>query len=197
MKKLDDGTEVTDRSYYYLLDWNDWNEKKFMRENFNKSSLQELNILEYEILFSIATNQEFPKESDQPTIIMFGSGITKAQDYLQLLEKAKGAFSISPWDDSAYFTGKLLEEPPLLKEMIHDPFVQRRNKQNIGFIGHLLPTTAVSDLPLLERPPKIDYDMFVKNNYEFNPKTGKSSHVRGEKNKDFKQSIKNLTNNRK
>jgi len=36
MKELADGKQVSARSYYYLLDWNEVNEHKFIQDSFNK-----------------------------------------------------------------------------------------------------------------------------------------------------------------
>lgn len=58
MKTLFDGTQVSSRSYYYLLDWNEQNEWYYMAMNFNKNSLKDLTILEYLELFEYATKQE-------------------------------------------------------------------------------------------------------------------------------------------
>ena len=55
MKTLSDGTEVLARTYYYLLDWNETNNKEFMFTSFNKQRLCDLNIDEYKILFKHAT----------------------------------------------------------------------------------------------------------------------------------------------
>lgn len=59
MKTLSDGTEVSSRSYYYLLDWNEVNEWRFMADTFKKAKLNELTFSEYKILFSHATKNEF------------------------------------------------------------------------------------------------------------------------------------------
>ena len=56
MKTLSDGYEVSDRSYYFLLDWNDENNWKFIGETFYKTKLKDLTIDEYEKLFEYATN---------------------------------------------------------------------------------------------------------------------------------------------
>jgi len=61
MKTLIDGTQVSSRSYYYLLDWNEQNEWYYMAMNFNKSSLKDLTISEYLELFEYATKQEIEK----------------------------------------------------------------------------------------------------------------------------------------
>ena len=58
MKTLIDGTEVSARSYYYLLDWNEMNEKKLIYELFKKSALNQLTIGEYMQLFNAATLME-------------------------------------------------------------------------------------------------------------------------------------------
>ena len=58
MKTLSDKTQVTSRSYYYLLDWNDTNNWEFIRTKFKKERLRDLNIAEYRMLWSHATNVE-------------------------------------------------------------------------------------------------------------------------------------------
>jgi len=58
MKKLIDGTEVPARGYYYLLDWNEINEKKFIITKFDKYRLCDLTIDEYKKLFYEATNSD-------------------------------------------------------------------------------------------------------------------------------------------
>lgn len=58
MKTLADGTEVSARSYYYLLDWNEVNEWKFMVSEFNKHKLKDLTMAEYKRLFGEATTSE-------------------------------------------------------------------------------------------------------------------------------------------
>lgn len=55
MKELADGTQVSARTYYYLLDFNDRYEWKFIQDNFNKTKLKDLNIDEYRRLFDHAT----------------------------------------------------------------------------------------------------------------------------------------------
>jgi hypothetical protein len=55
MKTLNDGTKVSDRTFYYLLDFNDLDEHKLMLNFFNKKSLRELTIDEYKKLFELAT----------------------------------------------------------------------------------------------------------------------------------------------
>jgi len=61
MKTLIDGVEVSSRSYYYLLDWNDKDDRIFIEFNFNKSTLKDLTISEYLELFEYATKQEIEK----------------------------------------------------------------------------------------------------------------------------------------
>lgn len=55
MKTLADGTQVPSRTYYYLLDFNDVDNKEFIAEKFNKHRLCDLNIDEYQKLFVEAT----------------------------------------------------------------------------------------------------------------------------------------------
>jgi len=61
MKELIDGTKVSSMTYYFLLDWNDRNDKRFMSENFKKHSLKDLTIDEYMILWLNATTSEYNK----------------------------------------------------------------------------------------------------------------------------------------
>jgi len=61
MKTLADGTEVVPRGYYFLLDWNDQDQWKFMRENFDQSRLCDLNIEQYKRLFKHATANDLNK----------------------------------------------------------------------------------------------------------------------------------------
>lgn len=55
MKILADGTEIAARTWYYLLDWNDRNNFKFMYEMFDKKRLMDLTIDEYIVLWKEAT----------------------------------------------------------------------------------------------------------------------------------------------
>lgn len=59
MKELADGKQVSARSYYYLLDWNEVNEHKFIQDSFNKIRLCDLFIDEYKKLFHHAANVEY------------------------------------------------------------------------------------------------------------------------------------------
>jgi len=58
MKILADGIEVTSRSYYFLLDWNEANEHSFIMSTFGKSRLKDLTISEYKELFIHAMNTD-------------------------------------------------------------------------------------------------------------------------------------------
>ena len=55
MKALTDDKEVESRGYYYLLDWNERDNWKFISAQFNKNRLCDLNIKEYYQLFCYAT----------------------------------------------------------------------------------------------------------------------------------------------
>jgi hypothetical protein len=59
MKTLADGKEVSASSYYFLLGWNEINERKFMNEKFNKNRLCDLNLDEYMILWLNATTEAY------------------------------------------------------------------------------------------------------------------------------------------
>lgn len=59
MKKLINGNEVSSRTYYYLLEFNDKDNWKFMVTNFNKMKLHELNLDEYRQLFEYATKNDY------------------------------------------------------------------------------------------------------------------------------------------
>ncbi len=58
MKTLIDGFEVSLRSYYYLLDWNELNEWEYFTQEFNKTRLCDLTRVEYKRLFNTATLYE-------------------------------------------------------------------------------------------------------------------------------------------
>ena len=58
MKTLVDGTEVSARSYYFLLDFNDADSWKTLIEFTKKNRLCDLNITEYTLLFKEATRRE-------------------------------------------------------------------------------------------------------------------------------------------
>jgi len=58
MKELSDGTQVSSRSYYYLLDFNDRDSWKTLMEEFGVRRLHDLNIEQYIRLFEIASEKE-------------------------------------------------------------------------------------------------------------------------------------------
>ena len=58
MKTLFDGFEVPSRTYYYLLDWNEANDWKYIAEHFNKEKLKDLTRAEYNQLFLFASRSE-------------------------------------------------------------------------------------------------------------------------------------------
>jgi hypothetical protein len=58
MKELSDGTQVTSRSYYFLLDFNDRDSWKTIMKEFNVQRLYDLNKSQYIKLFEIATKAE-------------------------------------------------------------------------------------------------------------------------------------------
>jgi hypothetical protein len=58
MKKLADGFEVSARSYYYLLDWNDLDNGNYIVKEFGKTRIKELTRVEYKRMFNMATTRE-------------------------------------------------------------------------------------------------------------------------------------------
>jgi hypothetical protein len=58
MKILFDSSEVSARSYYYLLDWNELDQKNTINNLFGKIRLCDLTLEEYKKLFKIATEKE-------------------------------------------------------------------------------------------------------------------------------------------
>lgn len=58
MKELSDGTQVTARSYYFLLDFNDRDSWKTLVDNFNVRRLHDLTKEQYIRLFEIACEKE-------------------------------------------------------------------------------------------------------------------------------------------
>ncbi len=58
MKSLIDGTAVSSRIYYYLLDFNDATDFEFIKVNFNKEKLNQLNIQEFKQLFEHAMRSD-------------------------------------------------------------------------------------------------------------------------------------------
>lgn len=57
-KILSDGTEVSARTWYYLLTWNDFNNWQVMQKEFDKIKLHDLTFPEYKKLWKIATDLE-------------------------------------------------------------------------------------------------------------------------------------------
>lgn len=58
MKTLKDGTQVSGRSYYYLLDFNNREECETIIKLSSQNKLDELNLTQYVELFYIATLRE-------------------------------------------------------------------------------------------------------------------------------------------
>lgn len=58
MKQLIVDSEVADRGYYYLLDWNEQNKWNTITLLFNKNRLCDLELHEYVELFEIATKSD-------------------------------------------------------------------------------------------------------------------------------------------
>jgi hypothetical protein len=58
MKELIDGTKVPSRTYYYLLEWNEFDGKQFIVTQFSKQRLCELNRVEYKRLLNKATTYD-------------------------------------------------------------------------------------------------------------------------------------------
>lgn len=58
MKTLADGTQVSARSFYFLLDFNDRDDKKIMSDLYTVMRLQELTKYQYIYLFKHAVKAE-------------------------------------------------------------------------------------------------------------------------------------------
>jgi len=58
MKTLSDGKNVSAKSYYFLLEWNEQNKKQYIQETFNKNRLCDLELSQYIILWDFATKDE-------------------------------------------------------------------------------------------------------------------------------------------
>lgn len=56
--ELLDGKQVSSHTYYFLLEWNERNDKKFIAEAFGKQRLCDLTYNEYVLLFKYATWEE-------------------------------------------------------------------------------------------------------------------------------------------
>ena len=61
MKELYDGHKVSSRSYYFLLDWNDSNNFKYIRNIVGVNSLNGCTRKQYKKLFAFATKFELNK----------------------------------------------------------------------------------------------------------------------------------------
>jgi hypothetical protein len=61
MKELADGHKVSSRSYYFLLDWNDKNNFKYLINVIGKNKLKDCTLKEYKRLFEFATKYELKK----------------------------------------------------------------------------------------------------------------------------------------
>ena len=59
MKELADGTQVTSRGFYFLLDWNDQNEKRMMSDLYGVMRLRELTKHQYIYLMKHAMADDF------------------------------------------------------------------------------------------------------------------------------------------
>ena len=58
MKELADGTQVTSRSFYFLLDWNDRNNWQVMQGLYGEMKLSQLKKHQYVYLFEKAMASE-------------------------------------------------------------------------------------------------------------------------------------------
>lgn len=58
MKELKNGEQVTSRSYYFLLDFNDRDSWKTLYDNFNVKRLNDLTKEQYIKLFEMAVEKE-------------------------------------------------------------------------------------------------------------------------------------------
>jgi hypothetical protein len=58
MKNLNDGSQVIDRTFYFLLDWNDANEKEHIFNTYGVYSLLELNRKQYLELLEYAMKED-------------------------------------------------------------------------------------------------------------------------------------------
>ncbi len=66
MKQLADGTEVSSRSYYYLLEYNDRDEWKTIDSLYGICKLSELNKEQYWNLFHVLTKKELEANNYRP-----------------------------------------------------------------------------------------------------------------------------------
>lgn len=59
MKELVDGVLVNARSYYYLLDFNESDQRETINKHFSKNRLCDLTISEYKLLWAYAIQKDF------------------------------------------------------------------------------------------------------------------------------------------
>lgn len=59
MKTIHNNIQVTSRSYYFLLDWNERNGWEYIHIQYRKGSLEDLTLEEYKQLFNYATQCDF------------------------------------------------------------------------------------------------------------------------------------------
>ena len=57
--KTIDNVDVTARSYYFLLDWNEKNDWEYIISQYGKEKLKDLTFEEYKQLFDYATQCDF------------------------------------------------------------------------------------------------------------------------------------------
>lgn len=111
MKTLSDGNQVTSRSYYFLLDWNEQNRWYFINEKFNKERLCDLTKDEYIILWLYATTNEYN--------IMVANPMTHkdaAKECLDALDKA----TEQPSDKDIFLEAKRVRKEIKLKTIPFD-----------------------------------------------------------------------------
>lgn len=71
MKTLGDGTQVSSRSFYYLLEFNDRNNKKIMIDLWGIENLKDLTIMQFTYLFDKAIQMEIKDlNSKIPSVIL-------------------------------------------------------------------------------------------------------------------------------
>ena len=124
MKTLIDGSQVSSKSYYYLLEFNDNDNWQFMASQFGKNKLKDLTIDEYRLLFDVATQEEFitPSSPKLKYAIIIASGLSR-EDYLSVRSRLElTQFAHKP--DLAKIKHELLEpiihpfgKPPKLNRL--------------------------------------------------------------------------------
>lgn len=68
MKELVDGTQVTSRGYYFLLDWNDKNNKKIMTDLYDVNRQYDLTKHQYVYLMKRAMSDELKGLGDHTQV---------------------------------------------------------------------------------------------------------------------------------